>query len=235
MTIERSRSATQGDCSQTRRGDHRRTPAFQECRPGHAFPTNKARFTFFSGEEQDLLGSAHYVSQLTRKQISDISVMLDYDMLASGNYARFMHDGNGDEQGVAGPNGSGAVEQVFKDWYDSHGLAYETIPFDGRSDYHAFTEVGIPAGGIFAGAEDVKTPEQVLLYGGTAGVAFDPCYHQRCDTLANINLQGLAEHKDAAVHAIFTFAQTTSAVNGTSKGSSTAMKSWDWQGGKLVR
>jgi hypothetical protein len=73
------------------------------------------------------------------------------------------------------------------------------------------------------------------LYGGTAGVAFDPCYHQRCDTLANTNLQGLAEHKDAAVHAIFTFARTISAVNGTGKGSSTAMTSWDWKGGKLAR
>jgi hypothetical protein len=75
----------------------------------------------------------------------------------------------------------------------------------------------------------------VQLYGGTAGVAFDPCYHQACDTVANLNLKGLAEHKDAAVHAITTFAQTVSSVNGTSKASSTALKSWDWKGGKLVR
>ncbi|MET0914566.1 MAG: M20/M25/M40 family metallo-hydrolase [Jiangellaceae bacterium] len=198
-------------------------------------PRNKVRFIFFSGEEQGLLGSAHYVSQLSPRQVKDISVMLDFDMLASGNYGRFIYDGNGDEQGVAGPNGSGVVEQVFKDWYDSQGLAYETIPFDGRSDYDAFTGVGIPAGGIFAGAEQVKTPAQVALYGGTAGIAFDPCYHQLCDTLANLNLMGLAEHKDAAVHAIATFAQTTSAVNGTGKASSTATKSWDWKGDKLVR
>ena len=110
---------------------------------------------------------------------------------------------------------------------DSQGLAYETIPFDGRSDYDAFTEVGIPAGGIFAGAEVPKTAEQVLLYGGTADVPFDPCYHQLCDTLAHINEQGLQEHKDAAVHAILTFAQTTSSVHGTAKGSSSAMKDWD--------
>ena len=198
-------------------------------------PRNKVRFIFFSGEEQGLLGSDYYVSQLTKRQVKDISVMLDYDMLASGNYARFIYDGNGDEQGIAGPNGSGVIEQVFKDWYDSQGLAYETIPFDGRSDYDAFTGVGIPAGGIFAGAEGIKTPAQVALYGGTAGVAFDPCYHQLCDTLANINQKGLAEHKDAAVHAIATFAQTTSSVHGTGKASSSALKSWDWKGGKLVR
>ena len=88
---------------------------------------------------------------------------------------------------------------MFKDFWDSQGLAYETIPFDGRSDYDAFTAAGIPAGGIFAGAEVLKTPDQVALYGGTAGVAFDPCYHQLCDTLDNINEKGLDEHSDAAV------------------------------------
>jgi Zn-dependent M28 family amino/carboxypeptidase len=155
-----------------------------------AAPRNKVRFIFFSGEEQGLLGSEFYVSQLSKKQIANIAAMLDYDMLASGNYARFIYDGNGDEQGFAGPKGSGIIEQVFKDFWDSEGLAYETIPFDGRSDYDAFTDVGIPAGGIFAGAEVIKTAAQVLLYGGTAGEAFDPCYHQLCDTLDNISVKG---------------------------------------------
>ena len=161
--------------------------------------------------------------------------MLDYDMLASGNYARFIYDGNGDEQGFAGPNGSGTIEQVFKDWYDSQGLAYETIPFDGRSDYDAFTAVGIPAGGIFAGAEDIKTPTRSR---STAGPPVWPSTRAttssatRWPTSAD---QGLEEHKDAAVHAIATFAQTTSSVHGTDKGSPTATKSWDWKGDKLVR
>jgi hypothetical protein len=77
-------------------------------------PRNKVRFIFFSGEEQGLLGSDYYVSQLTKKRIQDISVMLDFDMLASPNYARLIYDGNGDEHGFAGPNGSGTVEQVFR-------------------------------------------------------------------------------------------------------------------------
>ena len=196
-------------------------------------PRNKVRFIFFSGEEQGLLGSDFYVSELSKKQIQRISVMQDYDMLASGNYARFIYDGNGDEHGFAGPKGSGVLERVYKAWYRSQDLAFETIPFDGRSDYDAFTEVGIPAGGIFAGAEVEKTPAQVALYGGTADLPFDPCYHQLCDTLSNISEQGLEEHKDAAVHAILTFAQTTSSIHGTAQGS--AMKPGDWKGDKLVR
>ena len=100
--------------------------------------------------------------------------MLDYDMLASGNYGRFIYDGDGDEHGFAGPNGSGVIEQVFKDFWDSQGLAYETIPFDGRSDYDAFTAAGVPAGGIFAGAEVPKTAAQVELYGGDGRRALRP-------------------------------------------------------------
>jgi Zn-dependent M28 family amino/carboxypeptidase len=196
-------------------------------------PRNKVRFIFFSGEEQGLLGSDYYVSQLTKKEIQDISVMLDFDMLASPNYGRFIYDGNGDEHGFAGPNGSGTIEQVFKDFWDSEGLAYETIPFDGRSDYDAFTTAGIPAGGIFAGAEVKKQPYQVPLYGGTAGVPFDECYHQLCDDLTNINDKGLSEHSDAAVHAILTFAQTQSSVNGTGKGASKKAK--EFKGHHKVR
>jgi Zn-dependent M28 family amino/carboxypeptidase len=187
-------------------------------------PRNKVRFIFFSGEEQGLLGSDYYVSQLSKKQIQDISAMLDFDMLASPNYARFIYDGNGDEHGFAGPNGSGTIEQVFKDFWDTQGLAYETIPFDGRSDNDALTTAGIPAGGIFAGAEVIKQPYPVPLYGGRAGFAFDRCYHQLCDNLTNINDQGLSEHSDAAVHAILTFAQTQSSVKGTGEGSSTKPK-----------
>ena len=98
----------------------------------------------------------------------------------------------------------------------------------------AFTTAGIPAGGIFAGAEVIKEDYQVDLYGGTAGDPFDPCYHQLCDVLDNISEQGLDEHSDAAVHAIVTFAQTKSAVQGTAKGSPNATKPIDWPNGNAA-
>ena len=49
-----------------------------------------------------------------------------------------------------------------------------------------FTERGIPSGGIFAGAEGVKTAEEAAVYGGAAGSWFDPCYHQLCDNLITV-------------------------------------------------
>jgi Zn-dependent M28 family amino/carboxypeptidase len=70
--------------------------------------------------------------------------------------------------------------------------------------------VGIPAGGLFSGAEGVKTPEQAAVYGGTAGEPYDPCYHQACDDITNLSTKALAELGDGAAHAVMTLARTRS-------------------------
>ena len=118
-----------------------------------------------------------------------IDVMLDYDMLSSPNYVRFVYDGDGNAEpgNPAGPDGSGKVEQVFDDWFQAQGhRRASACPFDGRSDYVGFTDRGIPAGGVFAGAEGAKTAEEEAVYGGAAGSWYDPCYHQLCDNLMTV-------------------------------------------------
>ena len=88
--------------------------------------------------------------------------MLDYDMLASPNYVRFIYDGDGNAAPgkPVGPEGSGKVEQVHEDYFRYLGLKTDRVPFDGRSDYDGFIQRGIPAGGVFAGAEVPKTPSR---------------------------------------------------------------------------
>jgi Zn-dependent M28 family amino/carboxypeptidase len=117
-----------------------------------------------------------------------------------------VYDGDGSDTPDAGPPGSDAIEQIFLDYFKSKGLASEPTAFDGRSDYGPFIEVGIPAGGLFSGAEEIKTPEEAAIYGGTAGVAYDKCYHQACDTINNLNTKALSELGDAAAHATLTLA-----------------------------
>ena len=180
-------------------------------------PRNKVRFAFWSAEEEGLIGSTYYVSQLSSRDIKNIALNLNFDMVGSPNFVRFVYDGNGSNTPLAGPNGSAVVENVFLDYF-GQGLPSEATAFDGRSDYGPFIAVGIPAGGLFTGAEGIKTPQQVAVYGGTAGVAYDPCYHQACDTFANNSNTALDQMSDAAAHAVLTFAMTTSAVNGTDKG-----------------
>jgi Zn-dependent M28 family amino/carboxypeptidase len=121
-------------------------------------PRNHVRFIWVGAEEEGLLGSNFYVSQLSDAEKSQIIAMLDFDMVASPNWARQVYDGDGSTFGsdVSGPNGSGFIEGLFNAWFDSQGQAHEPIPFDGRSDYVAFTNAGIPAGGTFTGAEKPK-------------------------------------------------------------------------------
>jgi Zn-dependent M28 family amino/carboxypeptidase len=181
-------------------------------------PKNKIRFAWWGAEEFNLLGSQFYVNGLSQREIKNIAVNLNFDMVGSPNFVRFVYDGDGSATPLAGPNGSKNIESVFLEYFDTQGLATEPTAFDGRSDYGPFIAVGIPAGGLFTGAEGIKTAEEATIYGGTAGVAYDPCYHSACDTFANNSNEALDQMSDAAAHSVLTFAMTTSSVNGTDKG-----------------
>ena len=74
------------------------------------------------------------------------------------------------------PRGSGQIEQLFLDYINSQGLPTEPTPFDGRSDYGPFIAAGIPAGGLFTGAQGSRpTPwrraQSAELPGGELGTA----------------------------------------------------------------
>ena len=112
------------------------------------------------------------------------------------------------------PAGSTAIEDVFESFYTLLGEPYDDSEFSGRSDYQAFIENGIPSGGLFTGAEEIKTAEQAAIWGGTAGAQFDPCYHLACDTFANNNLHALGVNADAVAFAVLTYAYSTETVNG---------------------
>ncbi|WP_167046174.1 M28 family peptidase [Salinibacterium sp. ZJ454] len=208
--------------------------AIQTAASGDA-PENRVRFAFWSGEEDGLVGSDYYVSQLTKKDIKNHAVNLNFDMVGSTNFVRFVYDGDGDAFGTKGPKGSDVVEDVFVDFFASQGLASEPTAFDGRSDYFGFINNGIPAGGLFTGAEDPKTVEQAAIYGGTAGAPLDPCYHQACDTIDNVNLEVLEQMADAIAHATLTFAETTSAIPGTAKGGGAGNTNLQFKGHSLLK
>ena len=232
-------------------------------------PRNTIRFAWWGAEEAGLIGSQFYVDSLTKSEAKDIELYLNFDMIGSPNYARFVYDGDGSAFGIRGPAGSHAIEEVFEEFFASQGLASEPTAFDGRSDYDAFITAGIPAGGLFTGAEDNKTEDQVALYGGLATfdgevVAYDPCYHQACDSLdpvadgadaglyealndaydgaleyngviSNINTLALEEMSDAVAHAVLLYAMSTSSVSGTGQASERAVATGDRLGAHFRR
>jgi len=161
----------------------------------HLHARNRVRFAFWGAEELGLLGSDHYVAGLLPDQRNRIAAYLNLDMIASPNYARLVYAGDG-------PRGTDAITTLFTRYFAARRMPFDRLGFDGRSDYAAFRRAGIPIGGVFSGAEKVKTPDQARRYGGTAGRPYDPCYHQACDTIDNINDLALAELSQAAAHAV---------------------------------
>jgi hypothetical protein len=180
-------------------------------------PRNKVRFAWWSAEESSLVGSTRWVAAQSQAERDKIALYLNFDMVGSPNGVRFVYDGdNSAGGGAVGPAGSDVIESVFVGYFNSQGLASDPTPFNGRSDYGPFIAPGvdIPAGGLFTGAELPKTARQAEIYGGTAGLAYDPCYHAACDTFANNNDTLLDQMSDAIAHATITFGQSTELVNG---------------------
>ncbi len=178
-------------------------------------PSNKVRFAWWGAEESGLVGSTYYVTHLTQAELDRIALYLNFDMIGSPNFVRFVYDGdNSTGAGTTGPPGSDVIEERFIGYFQSVGLATEPTPFNGRSDYGPFILAGVPSGGLFTGAEGIKTADQAAVYGGTAGAPYDPCYHAPCDTYANNSDTGLDQMADAIADAVVSFAQNSEAING---------------------
>jgi aminopeptidase Y len=178
-------------------------------------PRNKVRFAFWGAEESGLVGSTYYVNNLSLEELAKITLYLNFDMIGSPNHVFFVYDGD-DSDGVGagpGPVGSTAIEGTFENFYASRGVPYKGTDFSGRSDYGPFIANLVPAGGLFTGAEGVKTADEAALWGGTAGAAYDPCYHLACDTYANNNDDALDVNADAVAYAALKYAMDTSDVN----------------------
>lgn len=177
-------------------------------RLGAAAPvTNAVRFVWFGAEEEGLVGSQQYVQGLSADQRRDIALMLNSDMIASPNAGYFVYDGDGSDPGsTEAAAGSPTIECLLVDRLASLGAPAQGTPFNGDSDYAPFVEAAIPAGGVFTGDAPSKTPEQAALWGGRAGVPFDVCYHQACDTTSNIDRVAYGRMLNALAFGIGSFA-----------------------------
>jgi Zn-dependent M28 family amino/carboxypeptidase len=179
---------------------------------------NTIRFAWWAAEEIGLLGSADYVAGLSDAELNRIALYQNYDMVGSPNYIFMVYDADESTfpapEGVTIPTGSEAIEDLYESYYTYIEEPYDDTEFSGRSDYEAFILNGIPSGGLFTGAEGIKTEEQAAIWGGTAGEQFDQCYHEACDTFENNNDHALAVNSDLIAFSMLTWAFSTEAVNG---------------------
>lgn len=181
---------------------------------------NAVRFGFWGAEELGVLGSADYVASLDQDQLEDIALYLNFDMLGSPNPGYFTYDG--DQSAPPNPNagaprvpeGSPGIERTLVAYLDGAGKPARDTGFDGRSDYSPFTQAGVPAGGLFSGAEEQMSKEEADLWGGEAGRPFDPNYHKPSDTFANIDRTALEINGGGVAYATGLYAQDQRGRNG---------------------
>ncbi|OAA55188.1 aminopeptidase Y [Cordyceps fumosorosea ARSEF 2679] len=123
---------------------------------------NKVRFAWWGTEELGKIGSLYYVAQLSEAERDKIKFYFNYDMIASLYPDLVVYADNEAHQYGA---------RHLLEYLESAGAAVRPAKFGTGSDYVSFLQVGIPSSGLFTGSQ----------------AQFDPCYHQRCDTLDNIN------------------------------------------------
>ncbi|MCR3748530.1 M28 family metallopeptidase [Lentzea californiensis] len=162
-------------------------------------PTKHVRFGWWGAEELGLRGSRAYVSSLSATEKSRIKAYLNFDMTGSPNPGYFVYD-------AAEPPtvpGALALQQRLQAGFTSIGVQTELTKVNGRSDHAAFAQEGIATGGTFTGAEQTKTTAQARKWGGTAGQAYDRCYHRSCDTTSNVNVTALDRNADVIAYALW--------------------------------
>jgi Zn-dependent M28 family amino/carboxypeptidase len=170
-------------------------------------PKNKVIFALWGAEELGLIGSYYWLENLAPEQLAQIRLYLNFDMIGSPNYVRFVYDGDGSEGGNPGPAGSELIEAFFVDYFADKGMATDPTKLAGNSDYAPFMAAGIPVGGLFTGAGGLKTEEQAAQYGGVAGEPYDPNYHTEKDSIDNINLEVENQMLKAMAEAIQTYSE----------------------------
>ncbi len=179
-------------------------------------PSNRVRFAWWGAEESGLGGSSHYVDGLSSAERDRIALYLNVDLVGSPNHVFFVHDGDDSDATGAGPGpeGSARIEKTFEAFYSQRGIPFKGTDLTGRSDDGPFMAVGIPSGGVSTGAEGVKTVEEAARWGGTAGIPYDPCYHQGCDDYDNSGDEALDVNADAVAFGVLQYAMNTVDVNG---------------------
>lgn len=171
-------------------------------------PRNQVRFAFWGGHERYRAGSDYYVVNLMEPEREAIAAYVNVQSIGSPNHGFFVLDGD-DSEGTgwpAGPDGSGEIESLITSYYNAEGIPVRPVDPDERFDVAMFQAWGIPVGGIYAGGNEMKSADEVSIWGGVAGVAYDPCYGLACDTYDNVSLYALDINADAVAYTVISLA-----------------------------
>jgi Zn-dependent M28 family amino/carboxypeptidase len=181
---------------------------------------NAVRFALWGSEENSLQGATKYIRGLSGGELDEIALYLNVEMIGSPNAGYFTYDG--DQSGQPNPEiplgdvpeGSAGIERTLAAYLNGAGARPADMPLTRYTDYSPFLTVGVPVGGVTAGASQRKTEVQARLWGGRAGAPYDPNYRTGRDTVDNIDRNALSVMGAAVAFAVGTYAQSVEGVNG---------------------
>jgi Zn-dependent M28 family amino/carboxypeptidase len=155
------------------------------------------RFGFWGAEEIGLVGSRHHVDALPEDQRRRVALYINLDMVGSPNFVRSV------QRSTASSELAEVARRELLADFNEHNLPVQERS-GGRygTDDASFAEKGIATVGLYTGAERPKSEADARLFGGTAGRPNDPCYHQACDTVDNINRDVLDQNARALMRAV---------------------------------
>lgn len=148
---------------------------------------NAVRFSWWSAEEEGLVGSEVYVDMLSKEERQKIRLYLNFDMIASPAHEFGVYTSDFTGTGIPQPPGVEEAEKLFQDYFeDVADVEWEPVALRASSDHWPFVMAEIPTGGLNAG--------------------HDPNYHTAGDTVANMNRSVFVKMTQAIAHAVATYA-----------------------------
>lgn len=150
---------------------------------------NGVRFSWWSAEEEGLIGSTFYVDSLSEEERQKIRLYLNFDMIASSSQDIGVYTSDFSGTGMTRAPGVEEAEQLFQGYFDDVAkLDWETVALRASSDHWPFVQATIPTGGLHSGG--------------------DPYYHTANDTVANMSPETFFDMTKAIAHAVGTYADS---------------------------
>jgi Zn-dependent M28 family amino/carboxypeptidase len=162
------------------------------------------RFAFWGAEEIGLVGSRHHVGALSEDERRRVALYINLDMVGSPNFVRLVQ-----RSSASSALADVARHELLADFNEHNLPVSERGGGSYGTDDASFFEKGIATVGLYTGADRPKSEADARLFGGTAGRPNDPCYHQACDTVDNINRGVLEENARALMRAVTAVAAAT--------------------------
>ncbi len=180
--------------------------------PNVAPPRNVVRFIFGNAAS-----NTAYRNSLSQAEYESIAAVMGLGNIGSSNFLRGVHDGD-NSSGLdisTAPNGSGLIESVYLEYFNSLNLATAPGASSNVIGIQAWSIFRAPfraVGGLATGNNSIKSDQFASIFGGTAGIAYHPPYETPTDTVANLNLGILDVMADAQAHAVYSLMTTKAAI-----------------------